>query len=93
MKNIKNWNDLNLSKIDFLKDADNIYRTKDYIVKQKIISSFSEITMITRLISEDVYYLRTARRDEEYNIIFADRKKQINGKRIRTSMFARKYID
>ena len=93
MKNIKNWNDLNLSKIDFLKDADNIYRTKDYIVKQKIISSFSEITMITRLIGEDVYYLRTARRDEEYNIIFADRKKQINGKRIRTSMFTRKYID
>ena len=76
-----------------MKNADNIYRTKDYIVKQKIITSFSETTMITRLVSEDVYYLRTAQRDAEYNFIFADRKREINGKRIRTSMFTRKYID
>ena len=31
--------------------------------------------------------------DAEYNIIFGERGKQINGKRIRSAMFTRKYVD
>ena len=93
MKQIKEWKELDFENIDFLQDADNVYRTSDYIVKQKIGASLSEDTMITRLLSVDTYYLRNERRDAEYNVVFRDRGKDINGKRIRSSMFTRKYVD
>ena len=93
MKQIKEMKDLDLANIDFLQKADNIYRTSDFIVKQKVSTSFNEETMITHLVSDDTYYARTEKRDVEYNIIFGERGKQINGKRIRSAMFTRKYVD
>ena len=64
-----------------------------YIVKQKICTTLDEDTLITHLISDDTYYARTQKRDAEYNVIFGERGKEIDGKRIKSSMFTRKYID
>ena len=93
MKQIKTLQDINLDKVDFIKHADNVYRTREYIVKQQIHTSFNEETLINHLISEDTYYLRTKRRDAEYNVIFKDRGKKIAGKRMKSAMYTRKYID
>jgi hypothetical protein len=93
MKQIKERKDLDFTSIDFIQNADNVYRTKDFIVSQKIYTVFSEDTMINHLVSTDTYYVRTARRDTEYNVIFGVRGKQINGKRIASAMFTRKYVD
>ena len=79
--------------MEFIHEAHNVYRTSEFIVKQKLINSFNEKTMITRLVSEDTYYVRTEKRDAEYEILFADRGKEINGKRIHSSMYTRKYVD
>ena len=82
-----------IEEVDFLQKADNVYRTSDYIVKQKICTTLDEDTLITHLISDDTYYARTQKRDAEYNVIFRERGKEIDGKRIKSSMFTRKYID
>ena len=93
MKKIKDLKDINFEQVDFLQKADNVYRTSDYIVKQKICTTLDEDTLITHLISDDTYYARTQKRDAEYNVIFRERGKEIDGKRIKSSMFTRKYID
>ena len=36
MKKIKDLKDINFEQVDFLQKADNVYRTSDYIVKQKM---------------------------------------------------------
>lgn len=87
------WENIRPEKIDFMKGADNIYRTKDFIVKQVLHTSVDSDKLITRLGSEDTYYIRTRRRDAEYNLLFEDRGRDINGKRIRTAFYTRKYID
>ena len=92
-KKIKDLKDINFEQVDFLQKADNVYRTSDYIVKQKICTTLDEDTLITHLISDDTYYARTQKRDAEYNVIFRERGKEIDGKRIKSSMFTRKYID
>ncbi|MBQ5926624.1 MAG: hypothetical protein IIX01_01715, partial [Clostridia bacterium] len=49
--------------------------------KQKICTTLDEDTLITHLISDDTYYARTQKRDAEYNVIFGERGKEIDGKR------------
>lgn len=75
---------------DFLKDATNVYRTKHFIVKQVI-----QIKYDTRedniVCSHDTFYARTKDRDEVYEALFCNRK-NINGKRLPTTMYARTYI-
>ena len=93
MKQIKDWKDLDLVNIDFLQNADNVYRTRTYIVKQEIHTTFDEEKLMSFIVSEDTYYVRTQNRDAEYNAIFRDRGRKINGKRIKSAMFTRKYID
>ncbi len=93
MKQIKTLQDINLDKVDFIKHADNVYRTREYIVKQQISTSLDEETLINHLISDDTYYARTKSRDIDYEIIFADRGKKIDGKRMKSAMYTRKYID
>jgi hypothetical protein len=71
--------------------ATNIYRTKNYIVKQCMgIEYHNELE--NTLCSQDTYYKRTKARDKEYEKIFAD-KQNVNGKRIHSSMYSRTYID
>ena len=76
---------------DFMVDAMNIYRTRDFIVKQVIGIKYSDVENIA-VISNDTFYRRTKKRDREYERIFSERK-QINGKRIPSTMYARTYVD
>lgn len=76
---------------DFMKDAMNVYRTRNYIVKQVVCIKRSEAEDIV-VLSHDTFYLRTKKRDCEYESIFWKRKR-IDGKRIPCTMFARTYVD
>lgn len=76
---------------DFLYDANNVYRTKNYIVKQVIgVRTSDEENNI--IMSFDTYYRRTKKRDKIYERAFAS-KKHIDGKRLPSTMYSRKYID
>ena len=75
---------------DFLVNATNVYRTRGYIVRQEIVLRDDELG--TYLFSRDTYFLCTSKRDREFEDLFADRA-ELNGKRIRTAMYVRTYID
>lgn len=76
---------------EFLDGATNVYRTKEYIVKQ-IISIRYDAEENNAVISQDTYYRRTEKHDAEYEIAFCMHK-HIDGKRLPTTMYARTYID
>ena len=76
---------------EFMADATNVYRTRYYIVRQKI-ELRDDPEFGRYLFSADTYYLCTPRRDAEYEEIFSDRR-NVNGKRIRTAMYSRTYAD
>ena len=76
---------------DFMVDAMNVYRTRDYIVKQVVGVKVSEVENIV-VLSHDTFYRRTKKRDREYELIFCERK-HIDGKRIPSTMYARTYVD
>ena len=75
---------------DYFKDATNVYRTRLYIVKQRITLRIDEYG--SYLFSHDTYYRCTPERDRQYEAVFAKRIR-VNGKRIHTDMYARTYID
>ena len=75
---------------DYLKDATNVYRTRDHIVKQCVTLRTDEYGCY--LFSHDTYYRCTPKRDREYEAAFSYRV-NVNGQRIHTYMYARKYID
>ena len=54
---------------DFMVDAMNVYRTRDFIVKQVIGIRYSDVENIA-VISNDTFYRRTKKRDREYEHIF-----------------------
>jgi hypothetical protein len=76
---------------EFLIDADNVYRTKYFIIKQVLVldRTCDEDNNIT---SYDTFYKRTKQRDKEYELVFAD-KNHIDGKRLPSTMCSRKYVD
>ena len=76
---------------DFLIDADNVYRNKSFIVKQSIEIVENDIEE-NSIISHDTYYRRTTARDLAYNMAFMDKVK-INGKRLPSTQYTRRYID
>ena len=76
---------------DFLIDADNVYRTKSYIVKQVIQIIENDIEE-NGIISHDTYYRRTSARDLAYNMAFMDKVK-INGKRLPSTQYTRRYLE
>lgn len=76
---------------EFVMDADNVYRTSKYIVKQSLNVQLNS-TEANAIVSCDVFYKRNKRRDSEYEKIFYDRK-HIDGKRLPSTMFTRKYVD
>ena len=92
MKQEKNKNyAVCLCDMDFIDGADNVYRTDEYIVKQQI--SFLESDVGTSMVlSDDTYYLRTPQRDAEYEFAFQGRA-NINGKRLKSASYTRKYVD
>ena len=81
-----------MTTVDYLMEADNVYRTKDYIVCQKV-SLCRSGKGNTLIMSDDVYILRTRKRDNDYELIYKVRGKNINGKRMRSASYIRKYID
>lgn len=74
---------------DFLKDATNVYRTPQFIVKQRLGVLYSN-TDYNVLYSRDTFYRRTAQRDAEYEIAFAGRK-DMEGRRLKTNTYVRTY--
>ena len=76
---------------DFLVDADNVYRTKSYIVKQ-VIQIIENDIEDNGIVSHDTYYRRTTARDLAYNMAFMDKVK-INGKRLPSTQYTRRYIE
>ena len=74
----------------FLKDATNVYRTKNYIVKQLIGLEYDSVEG-ANLCSYDTFYLRTKARDAEYENCFKARR-CVNGKRLTTGLATRKYV-
>lgn len=76
---------------EFLLNATNVYRTDKYIVRQQIVIADNR-KIGTYLLSNDTYYLCTAKRDRQFEEAFADRT-DINGKRISTSTYIRKYVN
>ena len=75
---------------EFLIDATNVYRTREYIVRQQIM--LHDGPFGSYLMSRDTYYRCNAQRDREFEKAFSDRI-NVNGKRIPTAMHMREYID
>ena len=74
---------------DINSGASNIYRTREFIVKQ-VISLAHHGLDSAKLISTDTYYLRTPGRDACYEGIFGENKDP-DGKRIPTMAYFRSY--
>lgn len=76
--------------MNFIEEAINVYRIRKHIVVQKIGLKFdAEDDNI--LYSFDIFYQRNKHRDKEYESIFSG-KSNINGKRIKTAMYSRRYV-
>ena len=80
-----------MQKMDFMVNASNVYRTKDFIVKQEIRIGI-DCYGTKQVFSVDTYYKRTPEREVAYKAMFADRKR-INGKRLPSTMFTRMYVE
>ena len=80
-----------LDLVDELELANNAYRTKDYIVTQRIIFRNNELDG-AMIISIDVFYKRTKERDSIYEKTF-EKRINVNGKRLHATMSTRSYIE
>ena len=70
---------------------ENVYRTRDYIVKQELYLIVNA-EQNNAVLSVDTYYRRTLLRDSKYLLLYKDRK-HIDGKRLPSNMYIRTYID
>ena len=80
-----------LSFVDELELASNAYRTKEYIVTQRIIFRNNKVDG-SMIISIDAFYKRTKERDVIFEKMFASRI-NVNGKRLHATMSTRSYIE
>ena len=80
-----------LSFLDELELASNAYRTKGYIVTQRIIFRNNKVDG-AMIISIDAFYKRTKERDVIFEKTFASRI-NVNGKRLHATMSTRSYIE
>lgn len=70
---------------------ENVYRTRDYIVKQELYLIVNA-EHNNAVLSVDTYYRRTLLRDSKYQLLYKDRK-HIDGKRLPSNTYIRTYID
>ena len=70
---------------------ENVYRTRDYIVKQELYLIVNA-EQNNAVLSVDTYYRRTLLRDCKYQLLYKDRK-HIDGKRLPSNTYIRTYID
>ena len=75
---------------DFLKGADNVYRTKHYIVKQQLRFFGNQVE--NEVVSYDTYYACTKRRETLYLLFFAKRA-DLHGRRLPATIYKRRYLD
>ena len=75
----------------FIVNASNVYRTKDYIVKQ-VIEIQHDSAEAGNVFSYDTFYKRTPARDRQYDMIFPERRPR-NGKRLPSTAYTRRYVD
>ena len=80
-----------MSKTEVTKFTENVYRTKDFIVKQNIYVLIN-IEENNAVLSVDTYYRRTLLRDRKYLMLYKDRK-HIDGKRLPSNTYVRTYVD
>ena len=73
-----------------LKDENNAYRTRDYIVTQEI-KYVKDAFLGSYIESHDVFYKRTKDRDAIYEKVFALRF-MIDGDRIHSRVYTRNYL-
>lgn len=76
---------------EFAVGVTNVYRTKYFIVKQSVSVNRNEFEG-NSVISHDTYYMRTRKRDSEYEQLFGARR-HLNGKRLPTTVYTRRYVD
>lgn len=81
----------NMRLEDLLDGFTNVYRTRRYIVKQCMGMEYHD-ELDNCFCSQDTFIKRNKARDREYERLFAE-KKNINGKRIHSTMYSRTYID
>lgn len=70
---------------------ENVYRTRDYIVKQELYLIVNA-EQNNAVLSVDTYYRRTLLRDSKYLLLYKDRK-HIDGKRLPSNTYIRTYIE
>ena len=75
---------------------ENVYRTRDYIVKQELYLIVNA-EQNNAVLSVDTYYRRTLLRDSKYRdskylLLYKDRK-HIDGKRLPSNTYIRTYIE
>lgn len=81
-----------MKKVSVLsEEASNVYRTKEYIVKQVLSVQFDKCENCI-IISRDTYYLRNKERDLKYEFQFCNRK-NVDGKRLPSNSYVRTYVD
>ena len=80
-----------MKKPDFVENATNVYRTSEFIVRQ-IMEFCNHSERGVAFVSHDTFYRRTPERDAEYELTFFMRD-HIDGKRLPSTMYSRKYID
>lgn len=81
-----------LTASELLRNSTNIYRTEQYIVKQQISVS-NVIDGNTVMISDDIFYIRTPIRDRMFEKLFESTRINLNGKRIKTALQTRQYVE
>ena len=80
-----------LNLVDELEIADNAYRTKSYIITQRILFRHTE-TDGAMIMSIEVFYKRNKERDAIYDKVFRNRVK-LDGKRLHCTMSTRSYVE
>lgn len=73
------------------KDGGNAYRTRNYIVLQHLEIQVG-VNGSKTLESNDIYFKRTISRDTIFEKLFENSKPK-NGRRVRTAMYSRMYVD
>lgn len=80
-----------MDKVQNEKLFENMYRTRDYIVKQELYLIVNA-EQNNAVLSVDTYYRRTLLRDSKYQLLYKDRK-HIDGKRLPSNTYIRTYIE
>ena len=80
-----------LSFVDELELANNAYRTKNYIVTQRILFRQTE-TDGSMIMSVEVFYKRNQERDTIFEKVFENRV-NVDGRRLHSTMYTRSYVE